>query len=56
MSEISVNGPVSVVLTPQELQVVIAGLQELPFKFSQPVLASIERQLAEALAPKEENG
>ena len=35
---ITLSTPITLELTPQQVQVIVAGLQELPYKFSQPVL------------------
>jgi hypothetical protein len=39
-------------LTQDQLQVIAAGLQELPFKFSAPVVAEINKQVSEQRKPQ----
>lgn len=38
---ITLKEPVSILLTPQHVQVIIQALNEIPFKFAQPVIDHI---------------
>ena len=38
MKDIELTGPVTITLSPQEVQLVVVGLKELPYKLAQPVL------------------
>lgn len=45
--QIAIAGPVAIQFPPQHLQTLLQGLQELPYKVAQPVIANIEAQLIE---------
>jgi len=41
MKDIELTGPVTITLSPQEVQLVVVGLKELPYKLAQPVLEHV---------------
>lgn len=53
--EISLNEPVVVVLTPQQVQIVMQGLNELPFKYSSPVIDHLLTACENAQKQTDEN-
>jgi len=45
MSDITLDGPKTVTLTPATLQAIVVGLNELPRKISQPAIEELLPQL-----------
>jgi hypothetical protein len=40
-----INKPVTVLLTPQHLQTVLRALEDLPYKYAQPVMDELFKQI-----------
>jgi hypothetical protein len=50
--QITVTGNVTLTLTPDQLNVVLRGLEQLPFGQVRPVFTAIEQQIVTQVQPK----
>ena len=49
--QINLTGPITVTLSPAQVQMVLAGLNELPYKFAQPIVDHIVAACRAATQP-----